>query len=251
MLSSRFKLVRRTHLRAFTLIELLVVIAIIAILAAILFPVFARAREAARATQCRSNLKQIGTAWSMYTQDYDEIQPPFSITDGTLTNNYSTRMWWSLLQPYIKNGMVFHCPSKPISTIYTNVAGHINQDNSLAFYPNLDLDYCVNTSNTLQSLASVSAPSDKVIIADHARANPQPTGGNWGWYSAFSQLDGAGAASYRDGHMGGTATANYPLGVHSDGMNISYLDGHVKFRNSKSILGDLSSPTTLINWAGG
>src|SRR5579872_7481927 len=84
-----------TRRSGFTLIELLVVIAIIAILAAILFPVFAQAREKARAITCLSNLKQIGLACTMYTQDYDETLPfAWSAQGG----------WYNLLQPYIKNG---------------------------------------------------------------------------------------------------------------------------------------------------
>ncbi len=84
----------------FTLIELLVVIAIIAILAAILFPVFARAREKARQASCQSNLKQIGLAWAMYVQDYDEILPPRS-------------KYYMCLDPYIKNTQIWKCPSDP------------------------------------------------------------------------------------------------------------------------------------------
>jgi prepilin-type N-terminal cleavage/methylation domain-containing protein/prepilin-type processing-associated H-X9-DG protein len=93
--------------RGFTLIELLVVIAIIAILAAILFPVFAQAREKARASACLSNLKQVGMATRMYTQDYDEVLVP-----SYLYNSSTTWEWWfTLLQPYVKNQDVFVCPS--------------------------------------------------------------------------------------------------------------------------------------------
>src|SRR5215210_1743473 len=117
------------RLRAFTLIELLVVMAIIAILAAILFPVFAQAREKARQVSCLSNLKQLGTAWMMYVQDYDEYTPmgracssyprrginqggscecgasaPFS--DGTYAN------WADLIQPYVKNRGLLMCMSR-------------------------------------------------------------------------------------------------------------------------------------------
>jgi prepilin-type N-terminal cleavage/methylation domain-containing protein/prepilin-type processing-associated H-X9-DG protein len=92
---------------AFTLIELLVVIAVIAIVAAILFPVFAQAREKARAAACLSNLKQIGMATRMYSQDYDEVLVP-----NYLYSSKTIWTWWfDLLQPYVKNRAVFLCPS--------------------------------------------------------------------------------------------------------------------------------------------
>lgn len=99
---------RKTRNAAFTLIELLVVIAIIAILAAVLFPVFAKAREKARQTTCASNLKQIGLALTQYTQDNDEVMPPLST--GVPSNTFSFR---ALVQPYIKSLEVFKCPSNP------------------------------------------------------------------------------------------------------------------------------------------
>src|SRR5688572_31243262 len=100
--------------RAFTLIELLVVIAIIAILAAILFPVFARAREAARATSCKSNLRQIGTAHQMYAQDYEEtFSGSFNLIPGATPGGCGgARISWAqLIQPYVKNSGIFTCPS--------------------------------------------------------------------------------------------------------------------------------------------
>jgi prepilin-type N-terminal cleavage/methylation domain-containing protein/prepilin-type processing-associated H-X9-DG protein len=92
--------------RGFTLIELLVVIAIIAILAAILFPVFAKAREKARQTSCLNNAKQLALAFIQYAQDYDE-KMPFS-SGGYESTSYK---WWDLIYPYIKNNQVYSCPS--------------------------------------------------------------------------------------------------------------------------------------------
>src|SRR5919198_238945 len=107
----------------FTLIELLVVIAIIAILAAILFPVFAQAREKARSSACLSNLKQVGMATRMYTQDYDDVLVP-----NYLYNSPSTWEWWSdLLQPYVKNRDVFVCPSWFDFDTYKTIPGAAQQ----------------------------------------------------------------------------------------------------------------------------
>src|SRR5690242_9553375 len=108
------RLSRATH-RGFTLIELLVVIAIIAILAAILFPVFAQAREKARQTACVSNLKQIGTAAQMYAQDFDEHLP------GTeLGEDDGEYFWIEMLAPYTKNRDIFSCPSASEKTQFAS-----------------------------------------------------------------------------------------------------------------------------------
>src|SRR6059058_3980186 len=105
--------------RGFTLIELLVVIAIIAILAAILFPVFAQAREKARQSACLSNCKQMGTAVMMYAQDYDETLPAYSFTNLGLNplhsalGIWSNSAWVTMLMRNVKNNGVFACPSGP------------------------------------------------------------------------------------------------------------------------------------------
>lgn len=125
----------------FTLIELLVVIAIIAILAAILFPVFAQAREKARQISCLSNTKQMGIAVLMYIQDYDEVSPlayhnpSWGGTQGPHTNFYAS--WWSFIYPYNKSSQVTRCPSNPNNNL--NVSSIV--DTALG----LKTSYAVNT----------------------------------------------------------------------------------------------------------
>ncbi len=114
----------RTRAHAFTLIELLVVIAIIAILAAILFPVFAQAREKARAISCLSNLKQSSLAYAMYTQDFDETTPlQNSPVIKDATGKYvSGGYWFNLIQPYVKNWQLMVCPDRSLNASAASAA---------------------------------------------------------------------------------------------------------------------------------
>jgi len=121
----------------FTLIELLVVIAIIAILAAILFPVFAKVREKARQTQCLSNMKQINLAMIQYVQDYDEAWPSVTIghglsatddTGGADARPYTTQSSWAYaIYPYVKSLAVFNCPDDPYGTTFKNAYSSTDQ----------------------------------------------------------------------------------------------------------------------------
>jgi len=210
---------QRLKARGFTLIELLVVIAIIAILAAILFPVFAKAREAARASSCRSNLKQIGTSMMMYVQDYDETMGHSWINDP---GNYS---WKYYLQPYIKNQGVYLCPSAS-----TKFAANTYGSN-YGFYTPL---------NRL-ALATLSVPADTVMFGDTATTNkPDPANpetwtenGNTDWEMGYNR-------TFTGTAPGGCCagdTNRLAIGRHSNSCNIVYCDGHVKSMNIKKLLG--------------
>ncbi len=164
--------------RAFTLIELLVVIAIIAILAAILFPVFAQARERARQTACLSNAKQIGTATMMYVQDYDEAYPhhnwqttgnppggrrAYVLPDG---RTYSGHVGWLIvLYPYIKNQQVFTCPSDE------NPRQNFNPASTSPWGKPFPMSYLENATMYLRrngplALAAVDFPADTYWVGD-------------------------------------------------------------------------------------
>lgn len=167
------KVYRRSR-RGFTLIELLVVIAIIAILAAILFPVFAKAREKARQTTCLSNEKQLGLGVLQYNQDYDETFPLMKVYDASATfggNGSETDYWWSqAIYPYVKSANVYICPTNPDP-------GPVCP-NRATFSPQIHQSYVVNTrvlqphgwwggGDTKASIiAGIDAPAQKVLICE-------------------------------------------------------------------------------------
>lgn len=166
----------------FTLIELLVVIAIIAILAAILFPVFAQAREAARKTTCQSNLKQIGTSLAMYQQDYDGrflssgALDPTSAADGANLIRLLQGGLPYLLNPYTKNNQVFRCPSDTggnawsrNSRSWPSFAWNANgYTSSYMFRHVFDINGCAGDTKAGVADASIGFPAESVTIAELA-----------------------------------------------------------------------------------
>lgn len=189
--------------RAFTLIELLVVIAIIAILAAILFPVFAQAREAARKSTCGSNLKQLGTAMSMYITDYDEQFPH-------LYGSNVNRGWAGQIYPYTKNAGIYSCPDDPTPAVAPNVKF------SYAFNKYLNL---TGTGLIGCMTPALVAPASTVLLmeVDQTKTSPTNTNGN---PAATSPVE---VASYC------TGGAALKVDRHGDGSNYLACDYHVKF----------------------
>ncbi len=252
----------RMNRSAFTLIELLVVIAIIAILAAILFPVFAQAREKARQTACLSNVKQIGTAMMMYVQDYDETWPrgQYSVAPGTVpgappTSNTGTGFasnssgeitgggqlmnhfkWYGWLYPYTKNIQIFNCPSRTPNKTTWEKGGQITN----AYAMNLSVIGTAsgpfnNPSFQGGSLAGVTRPADQMVFLELFRSTLPgiidtrasviwPLAHRETWNTLLTQGNAAQGIRPQD------------TAPHSEGMNIAYADGHAKWMKNSSFI---------------
>lgn len=241
---------RTTRNRAgFTLIELLVVIAIIAILAAILFPVFAQAREKARSASCLSNEKQLGLAFLQYINDYDERYPP--IAGAAVVNNTTYLAHWgvdliggtnsnlpagvtvpSLIGPYVKNNQIQQCPSSAVRASATNAA----------------VAYLYNDLVSTQSQAVMAASAQTILLSESTAAIGQPTtagntvlgiGAGHSINRATATTTGAASASGATAanlaaYKPGTALTLDQVGLtdanrHAGGGNYLFGDGHTKW----------------------
>jgi prepilin-type N-terminal cleavage/methylation domain-containing protein/prepilin-type processing-associated H-X9-DG protein len=221
--SSHFWIERpRSQRRGFTLIELLVVIAIIAILAAILFPVFAKAREQARMSACTSNFKQYGNAFLMYIQDYDETLPMWSVTTPYKPGELNLTTWDLLLQTYIKNFGVSRCPSDPFPAYFNFKDGSTIWRSYTA--PRNILWNPGDKSNPRNGLfpmrlATAQQPSDTLLMFEKnqgAEVNGWPYPGNHHPTNSWTNAD---------------AFENWievAWERHDDRLNALFLDGHVK-----------------------
>jgi prepilin-type N-terminal cleavage/methylation domain-containing protein/prepilin-type processing-associated H-X9-DG protein len=147
--------------KGFTLIELLVVIAIIAILAAILFPVFARARENARRASCQSNLKQIALGFKQYIQDYDELYPV--ATAGTINGSAATPSWPFQLNSYLKSQQIFQCPSDSTAADNTYMSYGYNQ--RLSSNNESQMNNSAVIVLNYEAIGAVSAPTGSAVSA--------------------------------------------------------------------------------------
>jgi prepilin-type N-terminal cleavage/methylation domain-containing protein/prepilin-type processing-associated H-X9-DG protein len=211
----------------FTLIELLVVIAIIAILAAILFPVFAKAREKARQTSCTSNLKQIGLAILMYAQDFDEILPDHC---GQQTAN----CWAVSIYPYIKNAQLFDCPSSGFTGTFGIWRDYANGP-SHAFNPPLPRGYGWSLMLDCRPIARVEKPAVTLISADCDGT---------GWLAPMHTCIGFKS-------LGATAACATDYARmqprHNEGAVLCFLDGHAKWWKDNQIINDFRVGNLLPN----
>jgi len=210
--------------RGFTLIELLVVIAIIAILAAILFPVFARAREKARQTSCLSNMKQMGLGVMMYAQDYDEklptYQPPWPAIPAPVGSGCS---WWEGIYPYVKNYQVYVCPSFPRQQTSWNYNSHV-----FPIMPSYGMPGVFHQTTSGYALASMTRAAECIMLGDSCH----PMGADW--RIAWPRHGNCNIVSQ-------SAAVQSAATVHNEGSNVAFADGHAKWLSGSNIYSNRAS----------
>jgi len=249
---------RMSQKRGFTLIELLVVIAIIAILAAILFPVFAQAREKARQTSCLSNIKQIMTGVKMYTQDYDEtsLWRWYMPNSGGAAGTYVG--WTEVVLPYIKNQDIFYCPSAPKTVgAYGNPCGTNSKVVATYIYPSwLYYNYwnwfgtvmfagfpdpnsadCPNPWQACLGAEFANSPAESIYLMEGYLINYYANAGNGPNPAGWPVTGSACTIGFS------TDTTNQTYWRHSQGGTFAYCDGHAKWIKGSNWLTNNSSVT--------
>jgi len=193
------------------LIELLVVVAIIAILAAILFPVFAQAREKGRQITCASNLRNLGSAVLMYVQDYDEQFPLAAYASGA---GFLT--WNDLTDPYAKNQAIWHCPSSQVKKADASGKVTTHFGYNARYLTSISLDFSNFAAHAAVPLAALQQPAETVLLTDAIASVSGSYCGDDGKYLL--------PPSASDTHCWGR-----PAPLHSGGTSVLWADGHVKW----------------------
>lgn len=233
--------------RGFTLIELLVVIAIIAILAAILFPVFAKAREKARQTACLSNMKQIGLGMMMYMDDNDGVYPPH-LSQNPVGAAYKWNTWPGICYAYIKNLDIFQCPDKSpaIPKLTSLTDGSQNAYYDGIYHVTYGMNYWLDTWYYPDATeATIEIPSQTVWFAE--TSTNTATQGYALAFTGFYEYNYPTSAAYgADVPNAYARLSNH----HNGGLNITWADGHAKWMRRSVLEADqCADGSTAAAWA--